>query len=144
MKDLDHCFLPELAVIVGIALELLCRVKLAVEDIEAEESALLEDLYAADRKFSEYYNVWESPSEFTPEPEIKQLWCSFRSGLGFHAVQIVVEVLSPSFSSMGSTILLQAIQVLKDVLKCLWVSGAGADFGCSSETCQGIQTSAPA
>jgi len=35
------------------------RVKLAVEDIEAEESALLEDLYAADRKFSEYYNVLE-------------------------------------------------------------------------------------
>lgn len=34
-----------------------CRVKLAVEDIEAEEAALLEDLYAADRKFSEYYNV---------------------------------------------------------------------------------------
>lgn len=35
------------------------RVKLAVEDIEAEEAALLEDLYAADRKFSEYYNVLE-------------------------------------------------------------------------------------
>lgn len=33
------------------------RVKLAVEDIEGEEAALLEDLYAADRKFSEYYNV---------------------------------------------------------------------------------------
>lgn len=49
--------LLELVVILGIALELFCRVKLAVEDIEAEESALLEDLYAADRKFSEYYNV---------------------------------------------------------------------------------------
>jgi hypothetical protein len=51
--------------------QILCgRVKLAVEDIEAEEAALLEDLYAADRKFSEYYNVgdcfitalnWELP-----------------------------------------------------------------------------------
>lgn len=58
--------LLELVVILGIALELFCRVKLAVEDIEAEESALLEDLYAADRKFSEYYNVWKSPSGFTP------------------------------------------------------------------------------
>jgi HAUS augmin-like complex subunit 4 len=35
------------------------RVKLAVEDVEVEEAALLVDLYAADRKFSEYYNVLE-------------------------------------------------------------------------------------
>ncbi|KAJ7541491.1 hypothetical protein O6H91_10G062100 [Diphasiastrum complanatum] len=35
------------------------RIKLAVEVIELEESALLEDLYSIDRKFSEYYNVLE-------------------------------------------------------------------------------------
>ncbi|CAM6088408.1 unnamed protein product [Calypogeia fissa] len=35
------------------------RVKLAVEAIEAEESALMEDLFCADRKFSEYHNVLE-------------------------------------------------------------------------------------
>ncbi|KAG6544604.1 hypothetical protein Mapa_014026 [Marchantia paleacea] len=35
------------------------RVKVAVETIEAEEWALLEDLFSADRKFSEYYNVLE-------------------------------------------------------------------------------------
>ncbi|GLJ10843.1 hypothetical protein SUGI_0136400 [Cryptomeria japonica] len=35
------------------------RVKSAVEEIEREEAALLEDLYLADRKFSEYYNVLE-------------------------------------------------------------------------------------
>uniref|UniRef100_A0A7I4B7A9 Uncharacterized protein n=1 Tax=Physcomitrium patens TaxID=3218 RepID=A0A7I4B7A9_PHYPA len=40
----------------GPTLRLPERVKIAVEDIEAEEAALLEDLYAADRKFSEYYN----------------------------------------------------------------------------------------
>uniref|UniRef100_A0A0D6QQZ6 AUGMIN subunit 4 n=1 Tax=Araucaria cunninghamii TaxID=56994 RepID=A0A0D6QQZ6_ARACU len=35
------------------------RVKSAVEEIEREEAALLEDLYSADRKFAEYYNVLE-------------------------------------------------------------------------------------
>ncbi|KAH9535570.1 hypothetical protein CY35_17G060900 [Sphagnum magellanicum] len=41
------------------SLQLPERVKLAVEDVEVEEAALLVDLYAADRKFSEYYNVLE-------------------------------------------------------------------------------------
>ncbi|PIA57877.1 hypothetical protein AQUCO_00500058v1 [Aquilegia coerulea] len=35
------------------------RVKLIIEEIEREEAALREDLYSADRKFSEYYNVLE-------------------------------------------------------------------------------------
>ncbi|KAJ8763660.1 hypothetical protein K2173_003132 [Erythroxylum novogranatense] len=35
------------------------RVKLIMEEIEREEAALREDLYSADRKFSEYYNVLE-------------------------------------------------------------------------------------
>ncbi|KAI4390089.1 hypothetical protein MLD38_002237 [Melastoma candidum] len=35
------------------------RVKLIVEDIEREEAYLRDDLYAADRKFAEYYNVLE-------------------------------------------------------------------------------------
>ncbi|KAL5729045.1 AUGMIN subunit 4 [Ranunculus cassubicifolius] len=35
------------------------RVKLIIEEIEREESALREDLYSADRKFAEYYNVLE-------------------------------------------------------------------------------------
>ncbi|KAK3025545.1 hypothetical protein RJ639_041023 [Escallonia herrerae] len=35
------------------------RVKLITEEIEREETALREDLYSADRKFSEYYNVLE-------------------------------------------------------------------------------------
>lgn len=35
------------------------RVKSAIEEIELEEAALLEDLYSADRKFAEYYNVLE-------------------------------------------------------------------------------------
>lgn len=35
------------------------RVKLIIEEIEREEAALREDLYAADRKFAEYYNVLE-------------------------------------------------------------------------------------
>lgn len=34
------------------------RVKLIIEEIEREEAALREDLYSADRKFAEYYNVW--------------------------------------------------------------------------------------
>ncbi|XP_071730219.1 AUGMIN subunit 4 isoform X2 [Rutidosis leptorrhynchoides] len=33
------------------------RVKLIIEDIEREEGALREDLYSADRKFAEYYNI---------------------------------------------------------------------------------------
>ncbi|RXH88625.1 hypothetical protein DVH24_000224 [Malus domestica] len=33
------------------------RVKLIIEDMEREETALREDLYSADRKFAEYYNV---------------------------------------------------------------------------------------
>jgi HAUS augmin-like complex subunit 4 len=33
------------------------RVKLITEEMEREEAALQEDLYAADRRFSEYYNV---------------------------------------------------------------------------------------
>ena len=33
------------------------RVKLIIEEIEREEAALREDLYSADRKFAEYYNV---------------------------------------------------------------------------------------
>jgi len=33
------------------------RFKSAVEEIEREEAALLEDLYSVDRKFVEYYNV---------------------------------------------------------------------------------------
>ncbi|KAI3708521.1 hypothetical protein L2E82_37722 [Cichorium intybus] len=35
------------------------RVKLMIEEIEREETALREDLYSADRKFAEYYNVLE-------------------------------------------------------------------------------------
>ncbi|EOY12340.1 hypothetical protein QUC31_001776 [Theobroma cacao] len=35
------------------------RVKLITEEIEREEAALREDLYSADRKFAEYYNVLE-------------------------------------------------------------------------------------
>ncbi|CAM8949689.1 unnamed protein product [Rhodiola kirilowii] len=35
------------------------RVKFIIEEIETEESALREDLYSADRKFAEYYNVLE-------------------------------------------------------------------------------------
>ncbi|KAJ7960775.1 AUGMIN subunit 4 [Quillaja saponaria] len=35
------------------------RVKLIIEEIEREEAALQEDLYFADRKFAEYYNVLE-------------------------------------------------------------------------------------
>ncbi|GLT83551.1 hypothetical protein SLE2022_018340 [Rubroshorea leprosula] len=35
------------------------RVKLMIEEIEREEAALREDLYSADRKFVEYYNVLE-------------------------------------------------------------------------------------
>lgn len=35
----------------------LIRVKLIIEEIEREETALREDLYSADRKFAEYYNV---------------------------------------------------------------------------------------
>ncbi|XP_070660885.1 AUGMIN subunit 4-like isoform X2 [Malus domestica] len=35
------------------------RVKLIIEDMEREETALREDLYSADRKFAEYYNVLE-------------------------------------------------------------------------------------
>lgn len=35
------------------------RVKMIIEEIEREEAALREDLYAADRKFAEYYNVLE-------------------------------------------------------------------------------------
>lgn len=33
------------------------RVKTIIEEIEREEAALREDLYSADRKFAEYYNV---------------------------------------------------------------------------------------
>ena len=33
------------------------RVKLLIEEIEREEAALRDDLYSADRKFAEYYNV---------------------------------------------------------------------------------------
>ncbi|KAF8409564.1 hypothetical protein HHK36_005642 [Tetracentron sinense] len=35
------------------------RVKLTIEEIEREEASLREDLYSADRKFAEYYNVLE-------------------------------------------------------------------------------------
>ncbi|CAH8335378.1 unnamed protein product [Eruca vesicaria subsp. sativa] len=35
------------------------RVKFIIEEIEREEAALREDLYSADRKFAEYYNVLE-------------------------------------------------------------------------------------
>ncbi|KAL7186551.1 hypothetical protein ACSBR2_028311 [Camellia fascicularis] len=35
------------------------RVKLIIEEIEREEAALRGDLYSADRKFAEYYNVLE-------------------------------------------------------------------------------------
>ncbi|XP_010545512.1 PREDICTED: AUGMIN subunit 4 [Tarenaya hassleriana] len=35
------------------------RVKLIIEEIEREEADLREDLYSADRKFTEYYNVLE-------------------------------------------------------------------------------------
>ncbi|KAL2322658.1 hypothetical protein Fmac_027037 [Flemingia macrophylla] len=34
------------------------RVKLLIEEIEREETALRDDLYSADRKFAEYYNVY--------------------------------------------------------------------------------------
>lgn len=37
----------------------LFRVKMIIEEIEREEAALREDLYSADRKFAEYYNVGE-------------------------------------------------------------------------------------
>lgn len=33
------------------------RVKLIIEEIEREEAALRQELYSADRKFAEYYNV---------------------------------------------------------------------------------------
>lgn len=33
------------------------RVKIIIEEIERDEEALKEDLYSADRKFAEYYNV---------------------------------------------------------------------------------------
>lgn len=36
------------------------RVKSIIEEIENEEAALREDLYSADRKFGEYYNVCRS------------------------------------------------------------------------------------
>lgn len=35
------------------------RVKVIIEEIERDEEALKEDLYSADRKFAEYYNVLE-------------------------------------------------------------------------------------
>ncbi|KAJ6795539.1 AUGMIN subunit 4 isoform X2 [Iris pallida] len=35
------------------------RVKLIIEEVEREESVLLEDLYSMDRKFAEHYNVLE-------------------------------------------------------------------------------------
>ncbi|OIV92073.1 hypothetical protein TanjilG_08746 [Lupinus angustifolius] len=35
------------------------RVKLLIEEIEREETALRDELYSADRKFAEYYNVLE-------------------------------------------------------------------------------------
>ena len=35
----------------------LIRVKLIIEEMEREETALRDDLYSADRKFAEYYNV---------------------------------------------------------------------------------------
>lgn len=35
------------------------RVKIIIEEIERDEEALKEDLYSADRKFAEYYNVLE-------------------------------------------------------------------------------------
>ncbi|XP_021766191.1 AUGMIN subunit 4-like [Chenopodium quinoa] len=35
------------------------RVKIIIEEIEKDEEALKEDLYSADRKFAEYYNVLE-------------------------------------------------------------------------------------
>ncbi|KAL6283981.1 hypothetical protein ACE6H2_014910 [Prunus campanulata] len=35
------------------------RIKLIIEETEREEAALQEDLYSADRKFSEYFNVLE-------------------------------------------------------------------------------------
>lgn len=35
------------------------RVKLIIEEIEREEASLRDDLYSADRKFAEYYNVLE-------------------------------------------------------------------------------------
>ncbi|CAN6451301.1 unnamed protein product [Victoria cruziana] len=35
------------------------RVKFIIEEIEREETALRDDLYSADRKFAEYYNVLE-------------------------------------------------------------------------------------
>lgn len=34
-------------------------VKMIIEEIEKEEAALREELYSADRKFAEYYNVRE-------------------------------------------------------------------------------------
>lgn len=33
------------------------RVKFIIEEIERDEASLREDLYSADRKFAEYYNV---------------------------------------------------------------------------------------
>ncbi|KAK9923399.1 hypothetical protein M0R45_031821 [Rubus argutus] len=35
------------------------RVKLIIEEMERDEAALQDDLYSADRKFAEYYNVLE-------------------------------------------------------------------------------------
>lgn len=39
------------------------RVKLLIEELEKEETALREDLYSVDRKFAEYYNVFVSLSQ---------------------------------------------------------------------------------
>lgn len=38
---------------------IIIRVKLIIEEMERDEAALQDDLYSADRKFAEYYNVWE-------------------------------------------------------------------------------------
>lgn len=35
------------------------RVKLIIEEIEREEAALRQELYSVDRKFAEYYNVYD-------------------------------------------------------------------------------------
>ncbi|GAB2216462.1 hypothetical protein Droror1_Dr00024235, partial [Drosera rotundifolia] len=47
----------------AIASGALDEVKLIIEEIERKEAALQEDLYSADGKFAEYYNVLEQVLE---------------------------------------------------------------------------------
>lgn len=64
----------------------LIRVKFIIEEIEREEAALREDLYSADRKFAEYYNVCNkqfifSPCSFCLSQNLVCLICGFEQSL---------------------------------------------------------------